>query len=1639
MASGLGRDRSKIMNKCLKGCDSIFNSAVLESLESKNAKFLNLEVIGGIQDLQLFNVEIFDSVIENTVIGGNDPGPGTFTTLQTGGPGGTGYNVCFYGSTIGEFSCWDATRGQWEISGELSVTQESTLGNIGIAANTISSVNTNGDVNIDPNGFGTVRIEGPVSQHADIGDFLVDLDNGLININSSGDITLNSSQGTGTFSANDGLNLTTTNGDICLRTEIATTQNITTIDNTGGLLRIVTSAEHNLNVGDTITLASTNSDPIVDGNYTVGNLINTTSFIIFGNVTTDGTTGNLFKELSNIIKLDPAVRVEIPENIPLTFGDTCNSISGNTGAMTITTCGDLELDVPSTNSIFVMNADTKLQFTTSGTNYLTYDSINAELDLTTAQLHVTSTTNLFEVTNVKYTDPILTVGGLEPLTTDDNKDRGIEFYYHTGTEARLGWFGYKDNTGRFTFIPNATNNNEVITGDIGDFEYNTLFVNDVVILNSSGSVDLSCGDIINVSNLQGCDGDLTISGSANVTIDATNSFVVNTTAFNLPNNVPLNFGTCGSSIIENTSSNLVITGCENIEIQTTENGAVSLPANSLLTFTGSTDGSQSISADTAGNITILADQNINLTTTGGSINIPDDTHINLGPGGTEYITGNTTSGIEMCSNQDILLCARDEIQLQSTTGDILLNVLNNTNTVRIPTNVRLVFDLANTENSIYTESSGNLIITGKTSGNIQLENTDSINLYASTYVKLNDNTQLTFEDDLSSYITSNNNTFLITNSENSTEGILKLTANTTELHNTSGTLNIVNDTTNITSNNLLATIGNVSIEGISTMTLNGHTAGSEFLTCTTHVRHKDPIVTLAYDTHTSNDGKDRGIEYEYYDTTAATEKLGWFGWKNTTGKFTFYSEAVNNDEVISGTFGSIELANIFINQDITFVSAGSLDLNCGDVINVANIYGCMGDLTIHASNNATVSAGTLNLMVDNSIDVTPNTPMNFGGTDNSISGDTGGILTLKAGNKIIIDADLQVLGTRTEIESTVGSLVDPVFTLGGTSPPTVDDNKDRGIAFHYHTGTEARLGYFGFDDTDYKWKYLVEATNANEVLTGVYGDIVVNDICAENIALNVNSTSGGTVTGLTQLSGGDISISSTNGPITITPTSGQPILLPFENQLAFGDTTNTISVDTAGNMKIYAHSLGICTTEEITLDSQTGIRIPEGVPLYFGDSPDTTTYIIKDTSNNLEIFNSEGNILLTPSSTINSSSGHVVIPENNPITFCDYNNRIESDCNELKLFGYTGISLNNTTTINGNLNIIGTLTASSQSLDLNEFILPLGTFQFLNITSAVNGPSAGEVDITTSIDHNLVAGDTVTLTNLDSDPVIDGTYTVASVVDSDTIRINAVTLTTPGTTGELKSNLISDPGKDVGIQVNWHNGTTTGTADAEFGFFGFKRDTLKWTFYERGVNTNDVFTGTLGNIELDKACVSRMSGFTLEGTLNAGAQTVFGSNFNIDGGTIDNTAIGGTIASTGRFTTLTSTIQANLEDVTLAGNLNYSCERFTVSSGLPIRNPLVNTVVSFINVSGVSFNSTGNTMADGTVDCQLKKLVVESMGTNCQYDLSFTAGKLVAPDPKAAGDATLIRFKRKGQSVDLLWSVSLSAWILCSGGAYITQ
>jgi len=88
----------------------------------------------------------------------------------------------------------------------------------------------------------------------------------------------------------------------------------------------------------------------------------------------------------------------------------------------------------------------------------------------TGNLTVNGTQTQVNSTTVTVDDPIFTVGGDSAPGSDDNLDRGMEFRWHNGSAAKLGFFGFDDSTGKFTFIPDATDNSAIISGTKGNLD-----------------------------------------------------------------------------------------------------------------------------------------------------------------------------------------------------------------------------------------------------------------------------------------------------------------------------------------------------------------------------------------------------------------------------------------------------------------------------------------------------------------------------------------------------------------------------------------------------------------------------------------------------------------------------------------------------------------------------------------------------------------------------------------------------------------------------------------------------------------------------------------------------------------------------------------------------------------------------------------------------------------------------------------------------------------------------------------------------------------------------------------------------------------------------------------------------------------
>ena len=153
----------------------------------------------------------------------------------------------------------------------------------------------------------------------------------------------------------------------------------------------------------------------------------------------------------------------------------------------------------------------------------------------------------------------------------------------------------------------------------------------------------------------------------------------------------------------------------------------------------------------------------------------------------------------------------------------------------------------------------------------------------------------------------------------------------------------------------------------------------------------------------------------------------------------------------------------------------------------------------------------------NTSNVAPGGTLTLAATSNETTvTESSGTVTIGLPANVTISGNLTVGGTTTTVNSTTVTIDDPVFTLGGDTAPGSDDNKDRGIEFRYHDGSSAKIGFFGLDDSDSRFKFFTNATNSSEVFSGTVGDAEFANLYATiATAAQTNITSVGTLGSLT--------------------------------------------------------------------------------------------------------------------------------------------------------------------------------------------------------------------------------------------------------------------------------------------------------------------------------------------------------------------------------------------------------------------------------------------------------------------------------------------------------------------------------------------
>ncbi len=147
-------------------------------------------------------------------------------------------------------------------------------------------------------------------------------------------------------------------------------------------------------------------------------------------------------------------------------------------------------------------------------------------------LTINGTTTTVNSTTVTVEDPIIVLGSGSP-GSDDNKDRGVTFNYYNGS-AKVGFFGYDDSLGKFTFIPDATVSSEVVSGASGTIIANLQGNADTV---SNGVYTTDTGTVTStmIANDTILNTDIKTNAAIDVTKLAASGLTIGTTVINLSN------------------------------------------------------------------------------------------------------------------------------------------------------------------------------------------------------------------------------------------------------------------------------------------------------------------------------------------------------------------------------------------------------------------------------------------------------------------------------------------------------------------------------------------------------------------------------------------------------------------------------------------------------------------------------------------------------------------------------------------------------------------------------------------------------------------------------------------------------------------------------------------------------------------------------------------------------------------------------------------------------------------------------------------------------------------------------------------------------------------------------------------------
>ena len=660
----------------------------------------------------------------------------TFTV----GEDDTGYDVKFFGATSGAYMLWDESTDDLVLAGAAKLYLYDAAGGESLSSDgTDLTINAGTDLNLTA---GT-----DINIPADVG---LTFGNDAEKIEGDGtDLTI----------SGNNINLTAT-ADVNIPSGVGVTfATAEKIESDGTDLTITVGSGGDINIPADIGMTFGNDGEKIEGDGT--------------DLTISG----------NNINLTATADVVIPNNVGIQFGGASEKIEGDGTDLTIS-ANNLTVDAAA--DIILDAAGNNLTFKSGGTSILDIANNSSDVELTVSvadknfavkgtdgasaitaldidmaaagkatfndavvvggDLTVNGTTTTVNSTTMTVDDPIITLGGDSAPGSDDNKDRGVEFRYHDGSSARIGFMGYDDSATAFTFLTAASNSSEVFSGTAAKLVAGELDISgdvavgddlsldsDAAVLNFGADSDVNLTHVADTGLLlngamviQFRDSGLTVGSNADGDLDiVSDGTAVDSINIESAGGITLDAGTAGSGVIyeddgtemlriHNSSSDVIVESkVSNKDIifkvndggSSTEVARIDGDVSAFLMASGKelrfADSGEKISGDGT-DLTLNSGADINLTATA-DINVPADVGITFGDDaekiegdGTDLtVTGNNikltaTADVVLAANTGLVLDGSGNEKIESDGTDISISV-GSGGDINIPADIGMTF------------------------------------------------------------------------------------------------------------------------------------------------------------------------------------------------------------------------------------------------------------------------------------------------------------------------------------------------------------------------------------------------------------------------------------------------------------------------------------------------------------------------------------------------------------------------------------------------------------------------------------------------------------------------------------------------------------------------------------------------------------------------------------------------------------------------------------------------------------------------------------------------------------------------------------------------------------------------------------